>query len=232
MKLRKLLLAGVGVAIGVAGARWASKTYQKAKAECPPFGKRVFRDANELIEAARVLWERPQLVRSAHANPRLTSAFVSRIMLAVTGVNGCRYCSYAHTRAALRVGIQREEAQALLQGDLAQATNDEAPALFFAQHYAETAGEPEADLLQRLVDEYGEATARDILTLIRLIMIGNLLGNTFDALVSRALGKPSPDSTLQGELSVLATALFGLVPLAPVMAYRAHQPELALSAES
>ena len=40
--------------------------------------------------------------------------FRERLMLAVTAVNGCRYCSYAHTRAALKGGLSREEISGLL----------------------------------------------------------------------------------------------------------------------
>jgi len=34
----------------------------------------------------------------------MTSEFIERIMLAVTEVNGCPLCSYAHTKMPLRLG--------------------------------------------------------------------------------------------------------------------------------
>lgn len=49
---------------------------------------------------------------------------------------------------------------------------------------------------------------------IRLIYIGNLIGNTFDAMRSRLRGKPHPDSHLAFEL-----LLFGIiVPLISLLA--------------
>ena len=54
------------------------------------------------------------------------------------------------------------------------------------------------------MEHYGSTTARDLLTLIRLITMTNLIGNTFDALLSRILGQPSPDSTLRNEVAILS----------------------------
>lgn len=42
-----------------------------------------------------------------------------RLMLAVTEVNGCRYCSFGHARAALAAGLTQDEVTSLLEGDLA-----------------------------------------------------------------------------------------------------------------
>ena len=66
--------------------------------------------------------------------------FQERIMLAVTSVNRCRYCTFVHTRAALAAGISPEDAAALLEGSVDAAPEDEATALLYAQHWAETDG--------------------------------------------------------------------------------------------
>lgn len=47
--------------------------------------------------------------------PPLDPQFVERLMLAVTEVNGCAVCSYAHTRMALREGIARRRSSCLHQ---------------------------------------------------------------------------------------------------------------------
>lgn len=44
---------------------------------------------------------------SAGRAKRIGKDFVERIMMAVTEVNGCRYCSYFHTRVALKAGIKK-----------------------------------------------------------------------------------------------------------------------------
>lgn len=211
----------LGLVAGAAAAWWLARAYQAAREKCPPFRRRVYADSQRVIDAFGQFWRNPDDLKALRNNERLDRRFAAKIMLAVTAVNGCRYCSYAHTRHAIHEGLSQEEVSSLLRGDMEHATLDQAPALFFAQHYAEQCGQPEADMIQRLMDTYGAQTAHDMITYIRLITLGNLVGNTFDALVSRVLGNPSPDTTLRSELSVLAVFGFGIVPLMPLLALRA-----------
>lgn len=132
-------------------------------------------------------------------------------MLAVTQVNGCRYCSFAHARAALAAGVDRGDIADLLQGDLAAVPAHQVDAVLFAQHYAETEGHPDDEAWQQLVATYGDAVAREILIRIRMITIGNLMGNTLDALLSRLRGRPAQASSVTQELGVL----FGSVVIVP-----------------
>jgi AhpD family alkylhydroperoxidase len=132
-------------------------------------------------------------------------------MLAVTQVNRCRYCSYAHTRAALKAGVTEEEIQELISGGLGSVPVREREAVLFAQHYAETEGHPDPKAWKRVVDTYGPDAARDIQSYVRVITFANLWGNTLDALWSRFAGRPAPDSSLGQELGVLLGSLL-LIP--------------------
>ena len=69
---------------------------------------------------------------------RLDEQFQNKILLAVTQVNGCRYCSYLHTKHALESGMSEEEITSLLAGEVGDINDEESVALIFAQHYAET----------------------------------------------------------------------------------------------
>jgi AhpD family alkylhydroperoxidase len=133
----------------------------------------------------------------------LDPAFSERIMLAVTQVNDCRYCSYGHTIAALRAGVPQDELDAIKTGDFSAASQDELPALLFAQHYAAEDGQPGAEALEALNKTYGEARAARILLTIRMITLGNLLGNTFDALLSRLRGRRVLAGNALQEIAVL-----------------------------
>ncbi|MEE4236526.1 MAG: hypothetical protein V2I51_07360, partial [Anderseniella sp.] len=62
---------------------------------------------------------------------------------------------------------------------------EEAVALAFAQHWAETGGEPDPEAEHRFRAYYGERVSDDILNWMRMIQMGNLLGNSFDAIVWR-----------------------------------------------
>lgn len=155
-------------------------------------------------------------MRAAHRGGRVSKAFMERIMMAVTEVNGCRYCSYFHSQVALKAGMEKQEIERTLVGDFDMAPAEELAALYFAQHYAETAGKPQAEALHCLIDTYGEAKSRDILAYIRAIMVGNAWGNMFDSLRLRVKGKPTNGVTLWDELSVV----FGTLIMAPLAALR------------
>ena len=52
----------------------------------------------------------------AARHARCDRAASERVMLAVTEVNGCEICSYAHTRRALEAGLSDAEVRELLGG--------------------------------------------------------------------------------------------------------------------
>jgi AhpD family alkylhydroperoxidase len=171
------------------------------------FNKRIY-TMPAFIEATRDIVAHFDDLRAASRGGRLSQAFAEKIMLSVTRVNGCRYCSYGHSRAALAVGVSEAELQKLLQGEIGDFPEQEAVALVFAQHYAETCCQPDPAAWQRLVVYYGPETARDIQAYLRMITFGNLLGNTFDALLSRLAGKPAPNSRFRNEIGVILGVFF------------------------
>ena len=154
---------------------------------------------------------------------RISSQFAEKIMLATTAVNECVYCARMHTQTALNNGVAADEITELLSSDLNRAVDSyEYKALCFAQHYAETDRNPLPAEVDSLVQFYGKEKANDIMMYIRTIYIGNLTGNTFDALRSRLKGKPHPDGNLFFELFLFLV----MVPLLAILAV----PGLALVA--
>ena len=119
---------------------------------------------------------------------RISSDFSERIMLAITAVNGCRYCEWAHTKMAIESGCTDEEIKNILNLDFQGLKRDEIPALAFAQHFAESKEKPSKQAINYLVKEYGTQKAEDIINYCRMISVGNLLGNTVDAFNSRMNG--------------------------------------------
>lgn len=166
------------------------------------FNKRIY-TVTSFRAAVRDIFDHLDDLRAAARGGRVSRAFAERIMLAVTQVNGCRYCNWGHTRAALSSGVTTEEIQSIMERDFAALDPHEVTALAFAQHYAESGGSPDPAAWQRLVETYGADGARDIMAYIRMITLGNLLGNTFDALLSRVVGRPAQGSSLWQELGVL-----------------------------
>ena len=175
------------------------------------FNKRLF-TLSTFAASARDLFAHLAELHSALTQHRVSHAFSEKIMLAVTQVNGCRYCSYAHTRMALQAGVSAVELRDLLTGDLSHIPERELVAVLFAQHYAEQADRYDAVAWQRLQDTYGSEAASDILTHIRVITFANLYGNTFDALLERLRFRPVAGSGFFDEIIVL-TAGATVVPL-------------------
>jgi AhpD family alkylhydroperoxidase len=167
-----------------------------------PFSKRIYIYATFKADTQRI-FDHFDGFHQAVRSGRVSKTFAEKIMLVVTQVNGCRYCNYGHSRAALAAGVSETELQDLLALEFKAFPIYEVTALNFAQHYAEANGQPDLEAWQQVVTYYGEDTAHDILAYIRMITFGNLLGNTFDALLSRIKGNPAGGSSLWSELSVL-----------------------------
>ena len=106
-------------------------------------------------------------------------------MLAVTSVEGCRYCSYFHSKLALKDGISQEEIGQLLSGNLDGCPEEEALAVIYAQHWAESNANPDAEAVSKLQQVYGFEKSQAIHLMLRMIRLGNLLGNTWDYLLYR-----------------------------------------------
>lgn len=112
--------------------------------------------------------------------------FRERLMMVVTEVNGCRYCSYFHARNALTAGVSQAELRELLDRSIPKSTPaDELPALAYAQHWAESGAQPDPESVRRLVETYGPEKADAIHIVLRMIRVGNLLGNWGDYLLYR-----------------------------------------------
>ena len=139
--------------------------------------------------------------------------FIERVQLAVTEVNGCAACSYAHTYMALKQGMSNEEINSFLTCDGNILKKDEVKAIVFAQHYADTRGLPKKDAYESIVNEYGEERSKIIHSAAQLMFAGNVYGIPYSAFMSRLKGKPYKDSSLIYELG-MHIAGFIFLPIA------------------
>jgi hypothetical protein len=62
---------------------------------------------------------------------------------------------------------------------------EEAIALLYAQHWADSNAKPDPEATRRLEQAYGAEKAEAINLILRMIRVGNLSGNTWDHLLSR-----------------------------------------------
>jgi AhpD family alkylhydroperoxidase len=120
--------------------------------------------------------------------PKTSAALREKVVLAVTSITDCRYCQWGHTHWAMANGVPLEEVNEILEHDLAslQARDPaEAAAILFARHYAENLDQIDPAALENLRQYYSDAQVKEILAYVRAITLGNLVGNSLDAVLGR-----------------------------------------------
>jgi AhpD family alkylhydroperoxidase len=148
--------------------------------------KKVRGNWRVLLVDMRVLMRNWKLIGKIRGGKLVSRPFRERLMLAVTAVYGCRYCSWLHTREALRSGIEKEEISALLIGSVNNCPEDEAIALIYAQHWADCDGNPDTEATRRLEQVYGAERAKVIDLILHMNRLGNLFGISWDRFLYRA----------------------------------------------
>jgi AhpD family alkylhydroperoxidase len=152
------------------------------------FSRRRYHRLSELVRDLRELSRHRRQIRVLMSGEVIDEVFRERLMLAVTEVNDCRYCSFAHARRALDAGLSQEDVEALLMGDLGDCPPDQATAVLYAQHWAEADAQPDPGVRQRVIDTYGETRVEYIELAMRMIRVGNLTGNAWDYILYRISG--------------------------------------------
>lgn len=149
------------------------------------FKKRIYKNLKDVFSDLWFPIRNRSRLREITRKKLISPAFRERLMLAVTAVNGCRYCSYFHTKQALKSGITAEEIRGLLAGDVANCPQDEAVAVIYAQHWAESDAHPDPEAVKRLQQTYGREKTEAINSILRMIRMANMLGNSWDYLIYR-----------------------------------------------
>jgi len=143
--------------------------------------------------------------------PATSRALREKVMLGVTSVNDCRWCSWLHSGIALKHGVDIDELQSLLdRGTFGAVDEREATAVLFAQHFAETRRRPTPAARLALARQFTPWQRLEIMAWIHFIYFANLSGNSADAWLARLRGWEVADG------HPLAEALAGLVA-APVL---------------
>ena len=126
----------------------------------------------------------PALIR-----PRLSPALREEIMLGVTRVNDCRYCSWVHTGLALETGVDMDNLEMLLGKTLDNCDEREAVAVLFGKHFADSARRPSKAAQEKLAEHFCAAERREVYAYIHAIYFANLTGNSVDAVLARLRGR-------------------------------------------
>ena len=144
------------------------------------FKKRTFSSFGEFINELKFIFKNRDRIKKLEEGEIIDAEFRQRLMMAVTEVNGCRYCSYYHSKLALKAGISQKELDSLLSGELNDCPEDQILALVYAQHWTENKGQPDQEMIDEVRKEYGAEEFAAINLAVRMINFGNLSGNSFD----------------------------------------------------
>jgi AhpD family alkylhydroperoxidase len=125
----------------------------------------------------------------ALVKPATSRTLREKVIIGVTSVNNCRWCSWLHTGIALKQGVNLDELQSVLSSDtFGTVTDPEATAILFAQHFADTRRHPTPAARLALAKQFTPGQCREIMAWIHFIYFANLSGNSADAWLARFRG--------------------------------------------
>lgn len=177
------------------------------------FDKKIYTAGLLFKDSGFLIWNIPKIV-SISRKKKISKAFMEKIMCVTTAVNGCTYCTWFHAKQAIESGISEDEIKNIMKLQFeADASDFELPALLYAQHYAETNRNPDAEMDKKLMSYYGDKTTNDIILIIRIIFFGNLYGNTWDAIISRFKRLPAKGSNILFELIFFLLNFWIMLPI-------------------
>jgi AhpD family alkylhydroperoxidase len=150
------------------------------------FRRRTYSGPVDFLRDVRFLVGSRSLVKATLRSGAISFGFRERLMMVVTEVNGCRYCSWYHSALSIKAGLSEDELRVLLAGQIPDgAPAEEIPALAYARHWAQTNAKPDPQAARALADTYSNERAAMINVILRMIRAGNLMGNTLDWLLYR-----------------------------------------------
>lgn len=145
------------------------------------FRKKYFQKLGDFFSLSKKISKIMKRAKNIEKKDKISQAFSEKIMLAVTGVNSCVYCSFRHTKTALEQGVNSDEIRDILNGEFGNVPENEQIALLYAQHWAESGGEPSTKSREKMIEYYGLAKTEHIELSAAMVYIGNLISNTVEA---------------------------------------------------
>jgi AhpD family alkylhydroperoxidase len=150
------------------------------------FRRRYYSSWRVFWQDLLVLLSQRNQIKKALREDRISPAFRERLMMAVTEVNDCRYCRTFHVQQAYQAGLSEQEIQTYLSGIIPEdIPPEEKLAVCYAKYWAENDAQPDLKSQNQIREAYGEEGFDAIQIILRMIRMGNLLGNTGDYFLFR-----------------------------------------------
>ena len=180
--MKKYIVLVTVILIFIIGLAWVMTS---AEGKTFKIRRRIYSNFGQFYQDTSFVINNREKIGLVMKGNLISPAFRERLMLSVTAVNNCRLCSYVHSKQALLSGLSEEETEMLLKGVIDNCPDKEIPALFYAQHWADTDPKPDPKARHKLVENYGKDTVEVIELVLRVIRMGNLVGNTWDYFLYR-----------------------------------------------
>jgi AhpD family alkylhydroperoxidase len=205
-----------------------------AKKPVSPFGgyKKRTMTAKELVLGAASLVPDAGTVYRVWVKHEIDAGFREELMLAVSKLNDCRYCSWGHHEWAHIVGIPEEELAHIEQMDPSNFDRKKWLAISFVRELVTARfGRVSKVLMSEMKANYSAREIKEIILVAKVMDIGNRGANTWDAMLSRLQGKPAAESRVVDE-AVLSAVFLTAAPLVLLYLSRASKRPLAELARS
>jgi AhpD family alkylhydroperoxidase len=147
------------------------------------FNKRLYPNLKEFFNDLGFILKRSKNMKALLRGEIIDTKFRERLMMAVTEVNGCRYCAYYHSQQALAAGIGSDELAEIAEMSFKSSPEGQRPALLYAQHWAESNAHPESGAWACMQETYTQEELEMIELSLYTIRMGNLMGNLTDYLL-------------------------------------------------
>ena len=139
--------------------------------------------------------------------------FREELMLAVSELNHCRYCTWAHHEWAHMVGVSDDELAHVEQMDPTGFDRRKWLAISYVRALVSANfGPVDKALVREMKAKYTPVEIEEIEVVARIMDIGNRGANTWDAFVSRLRGGPVAETTIFDEL-VMSGGFLITVPI-------------------
>lgn len=182
------------------------------------FNKKIL-EPTHLVDDLSSLFRKFPFFAQLYLTHKISRDFIRKLMIIVSEINGCSYCSWFHSQMALFLGdIDPSVIKNILSTEIGQKVSEyEMVGLAYAQHYAATDRKPDPEATSILYDYYGKEKAECIETCIDIIFTFNLAGNTFDSFLSRLKGQKHQNGHFWFELIFFLLTVPFYAPIIPLV---------------
>jgi AhpD family alkylhydroperoxidase len=156
--------------------------------------------------------------------------FREELMLAVSKLNDCRYCTWGHQEWAHLNGVSNEELAQVEQLDPKGFDRRKWLAISYVRALVKGDFRRVQPQLRRAMQhKYSPREIREIELIAKVMDIGNRGSNTWDALLSRLRGMPAADSRIIDELILSGVFLTTAPVVLLYLSYASKRPFLEMA---